>query len=669
MCGIAGFWTPGMSEEEATVALTCMQEALRHRGPDDWGIWHDAASGVGFGQRRLAIIDLSPLGRQPMDSASGRYTINYNGEVFNYQPLMQELAALGHTFRGHSDTEVMLAAIEQWGIESAVKRFVGMFAFSLWDVQTQTLHLVRDRLGIKPLYYGWQRGALLFGSELKALRQHRDFAGEIDRAALAEYMRFGYIPAPLSIYKGIYKQRPGTILSFRSPNQPDAVETAVYWSARDVALAGVRAPFEGGEEEAVEQLDTLLREAVRLRMIADVPLGAFLSGGIDSSLVVALMQVQSNLPVRTFSIGFDEAAYNEAPYARAVARHLGTEHTELILAPQQALDVIPRLPTIFDEPFADSSQIPTFLVSEMTRKHVTVSLSGDGGDELFGGYGRYAQTLALWQWLQPLGAAGRKTLARAIERTPDSLLNGALGSASRIFSRYGRAGNPADKLRKFATLLPAASGRDFYLRSLSIWRDPHEVVLDAFSTSAGERENAALPDLAHWMMYQDMVHYLPDDILVKVDRASMAVALEARVPLLDHRVVEFAWRLPLEMRMGNGESKRLLRTVLKRYVPPAVHEHKKQGFAVPVGEWLRGPLRGWAEDLLAPQRVQGEGFLRADVVQRMWQEHLTGGINWGAQLWNVLMFQAWLAEQKNATVAASLPLPAGAHSVAASAPA
>ncbi len=655
MCGITGFWTPGMNEENATHALTCMQEALRHRGPDDWGIWHDRAAGVGFGQRRLAIIDLSPLGHQPMTSASGRYTLNYNGEVYNYQPIMQELADLGHTFRGHSDTEVMLAAFEQWGIEAAVKRFVGMFAFSLWDAQEQTLHLVRDRLGIKPLYYGWQRGSLLFASELKALRQHPDFVGEIDRNALALYFRHNYVPAPWSIYKGIYKQTPGTILSFRSERDTAPTET-VYWSLESVAEAGARTPFAGDDVEAVDSLEAIMRDAVRLRMIADVPLGAFLSGGIDSSLVVALMQAQSNQPVRTFSIGFRQNEYDEAPYARAIARHLGTDHTELYVEPAHALDVIPRLPRIFDEPFSDSSQIPTFLVSEMTRRHVTVSLSGDGGDELFGGYRRYAQTLKLWNLTRRMTPIGRKVVASGAGLLPDSMVNQGMRLLESVTGRQMGSSIPANKLRMGVNILGLQSPQALYHERLSHWKSPETLVLGSSEPMTLLTNPAAWPrigDFHNWMMYIDTKMYLPDDILVKVDRTSMAVALEARVPLIDHRVVEFAWRLPIDLKVRNGQTKWILRQVLQRHVPPALYERAKKGFGAPIAEWLRGPLREWALNLTDANRITSEGYLNAALITQRMDEHQRGAADWSYSLWDVLMFQAWLEEERSGQLLAA----------------
>lgn len=647
MCGITGFWSRSTAAQAAPAILTAMEMAIAHRGPDDHDIWYDAQSGVGFGHRRLSIVDLSPQGRQPMHSESGRFTIVFNGEVYNWAPLMEELRTLGHTFRGHSDTEVMLAAFEQWGLAAAVRRFVGMFAFALWDHKEQALHLVRDRLGIKPVYYGWQKGSFLFGSELKALRAHPDFVGEIDRNALTLFLRHNYIPAPWTIYKGIFKQPPATILTVDTSSFGSEPAIFPFWVARTVAEEGEANPFTGTDDEAIEELDALLRDSIRLRMIADVPLGAFLSGGVDSSTVVALMQAQSNRPVKTFSIGFAEQGYNEAPYARAVAEHLGTDHTELYVTPQEALDVVPRLPAMFDEPFADSSQIPTFLVSQLTRRSVTVSLSGDGGDELFGGYGRYAQTQRMWRSLSRVPMAGRKMAAGAIAVTPDSLLNVGFGWLGPLYRRYGRDGRPADKMRKAADLLRYDSAESLYYESVSYWSSPARLVPGAQEPLTVLTEASGRPELAnlyHAMMYADLVSYLPDDILVKVDRASMAVALEARVPIIDHRVVEFAWRLPLELKVRQNESKWILRRVLDRYVPRRLIDRPKMGFGIPIHDWLRGPLHEWGATLLDPDRLRREGYLNPAPIQQRWEEHAAGTRNWGYSLWGPLMFQAWLEE-------------------------
>ena len=625
-----------------------MTDTLVHRGPDDGGVWEDIRAGIALGNRRLAIVDLSPEGHQPMRSASGRYVLAFNGEIYNFWMLREELEGRGHPFRGHSDTEVMLAAFTEWGIEGALERFNGMFAFALWDREERSLHLARDRMGEKPLYYGRMGDVLLFGSELKALRAHPRFKGEVSRNALALYLRHNYIPAPYTIYEGIRKLPPGTRLTIdEAGNAPGPVP---YWSAKEAAERGVANPFGGSEAEAVDELDGLLRDSIGMRMIADVPLGAFLSGGIDSSTVVALMQAQSDRPVKTFSIGFYEDEYSEADYAKEVARHLGTDHTELYVTPEEAMSVIPKLPTLYDEPFSDSSQIPTYLVSELARRHVTVSLSGDGGDELFAGYNRYFWGRSIWHkigWVPPAlrGAAA-----------------GALTAVSpqgwdRIFKRLGpvlpgkvRQRMPGDRLHKLAGVLSVKSPEAMYMSLVSLWQRPDFIVVGGSeppTTLTDPGRWAELPDFTQRMMYLDTVTYLPDDILVKVDRASMGVSLEGRIPFLDHRLVEFAWRVPLGMKIKDGKGKWLLRQVLNRYVPKKLIERPKMGFGVPIDAWLRGPLREWAEDLLNERRLSGEGFFDPYPIREKWSEHLSGRRNWQYQLWDVLMFEAWLEENGN----------------------
>jgi len=647
MCGLTGFWEMAARRKEAELCRTVqeMAETLHHRGPDDGGEWADAGAGIALGFRRLAIVDLSPAGHQPMASASERYIIAFNGEVYNFEALRQELMgqSAAPAFRGHSDTEVMLAAIEAWGLEAAVKRFVGMFALALWDRQERVLHLVRDRLGIKPLYYGWMGNTLLFGSELKALRAHPAFRPEIDRDVLTLLLRHNYIPAPYSIYKGIRKLPPGTILTLRGTGEAEPVP---YWSVRDAAAAGLADPFSGSEAEAADGLDALLREAVGMRMVADVPLGAFLSGGVDSSAVVALMQAQSSRPVQTFSIGFRESGYDEAPFAREVARHLGTDHTELYVSPEDAQAVIPTLPALYDEPFADSSQIPTFLVSQLARRRVTVSLSGDGGDELFAGYNRYFFAQNIWDrigWM-PTGVrqAAAGTLTAVPPRTMDALAQ-RLGS---VLPKHLRHGGVSIKLAKIADIMRADCPDTIYKTLVSHWEQPASLVLgmdggEPPTALTGKDRWRGLPDFTQRMMYMDLMSYLPDDILAKVDRASMAVSLEARVPLLDHRVVEFAWRLPLSLKIREGQGKWLLRQVLYRYVPREMIERPKMGFGVPIDAWLRGPLRDWAEALLDERRLREEGFFEPAPIRAKWDEHLSGRRNWQYHLWDVLMFQAW----------------------------
>jgi asparagine synthase (glutamine-hydrolysing) len=653
MCGIAGIWTAASHADTTLQTLRAMSAAIVPRGPDDDGCWFDTGAGLALAHRRLSIVDLSPLGHQPMASASGRYVIVFNGEVYNHGDLRQELVRSGRCvapFRGTSDTEVMLAAIETYGLRAAVQRFVGMFAFALWDSHERQLHLVRDRLGIKPLYYGWAGRNLVFSSELKALIRHPDCPRDIDRDALALFMRYNCIPAPHSIYRGIFKLKPATILTFRSPlhREPQGVE---FWSATAVAAAGVEHPFTGSEEEAAARLESLLREAVGLRMIADVPLGAFLSGGIDSSTVVALMQAQSVRPVRTFSIGSPDAEYDEAGHARAVAQHLGTAHTELYVTAREALDVIPHLPTIYDEPFSDSSQIPTLLVSKLARQHVTVALSGDGGDELFGGYNRHVWGRKIWNVMRRVPAHAREAPARALTAVPPLRWNRLFETAAPFLPRALRHQAVGDKLHKLAGILSAPDADALYVNLASHWSAAEPVVL---GTDAA-RLNAVRPprqlhgdDLTSRMLFADLVTYLPDDILTKVDRASMAVSLEARVPLLDHRVVEFAWQLPVSMKVRGSQGKWLLRQVLHRYVPPALIDRPKAGFGIPIGEWLRGPLRPWAEAHLDRRRLEDEGFFDATLIRDKWVEHLSGRRNWPYHLWDVLMFQAWHASQRSA---------------------
>jgi len=647
MCGITGYLDFSKNVDEFSIRQTIvrMMDTLRHRGPDDSGEWMEAQNGIALGFRRLSIIDLTPAGHQPMTSADGRYVMVFNGEVYNFNQLRNELAILGHAFRGHSDTEVMLASICQWGIQKAVQRFNGMFAFALWDRREHCLTLVRDRLGIKPLYYGWSGHVFLFGSELKALKAHPAFHAGIDRDALALYLRHNCIPAPYTIYSGFRKLLPGTLLTLTGTHRPDkSPEPVPYWSARQVVESGVAHPFEGSDQEAIGELDALLRESIRERMIADVPLGAFLSGGIDSSAVVALMQAQSDRPIHTFTIGFYESGYDEAKHAKEVAHHLGTDHTELYVTPQEAQAVIPRLPTLFDEPFSDSSQIPTFLVSELARQHVTVSLSGDGGDELFGGYNRYSWVQKIVKttgWLpRVFQDAGSVVLRRIPPVAWESLLSNQL-----IPPRW-RISEPSEKIRKISEILSARSPTAIYLDLVSHWKNPSEVVYGASEppTLVNRRETwAQLQDFTSQMMFMDLVSYLPDDILVKLDRASMGVSLESRVPYLDdHRLVEFAWRLPLHMKIRGGQGKWLLRQVLYRYVPEWMVERPKKGFGVPIDAWLKGPLRAWAEALLDGQRLKNEGLLNPAPIQQKWQEHLAGKQNWQYQLWDVLMFQSWL---------------------------
>ncbi|MCW2820200.1 MAG: asparagine synthase, glutamine-hydrolyzing [Marmoricola sp.] len=656
MCGIIGF-LGATSDTDASVLMS-MANAIRHRGPDDEGYWRDQQKGIALGHRRLSIVDLSPAGHQPMQAASGRYVIVFNGEIYNHLTLREEIDSAGTpvAWRGHSDTETILAGLDAWGMQGMVKRAIGMFAFAVWDRQEHSLTLGRDRLGEKPLYYGWQgqgrNAVFLFGSELSALRAHPAFAANIDRGALCLQLRHNYIPAPYSIYEGIAKLTPGSLLVVSMREREPRIVS--YWSGAGVAESGVATSLEASPEEAVDELDRLLRNAVSRQMMADVPLGAFLSGGIDSSTVVALMQAQSPRPVKTFTIGFHEKGYNEAENAKAVAKHLGTDHTELYVTAKEAMAVIPRLASIYDEPFSDSSQIPTLLVSQLARRQVTVALSGDGGDELFCGYNRYQLTARLWKKLSVGPLPLRRLISRGLTSVSPESWNRVERAIHGLLPESLHFANVGDKLHKGAQVLDSHSIDALYLRLASHWDAPEATVLNGHEPVT-LLSGAGMPgvgfDSVQRMMAMDMLTYLPDDILAKVDRAAMSVSLETRVPLLDHRVVEYAWRLPQSMKLRNGQTKWALRQVLDRYVPRALIDRPKMGFGVPIGVWLRGPLRDWAEALLDESRLRREGFFHSGNVRRKWNEHLSGRRDWQYHLWDVLMFQSWL-EHHNDVVSA-----------------
>jgi asparagine synthase (glutamine-hydrolysing) len=639
MCGLTGFLDLGRRRRHADMLRLAetMADTLHHRGPDDGGAWADEAAGIALGHRRLSIVDLSPAGHQPMVSASGRTVIVYNGEIYNADELRPELEALGIRFRGHSDTEVILEACEAWGVERTASRLVGMFAFALWDRQDRRLDLVRDRMGIKPLYWGRIGEVVFFGSQPKSFLPHPDFKPEVDRDALATFLRFNYMPGQVSIFRNLQQVRPSGIVTIESDG---TTRHGGFWDLWQVATGGTASRYTGSEADAVEELDSLLRDAVRRRMVADVPLGAFLSGGIDSSLVVALMQAQSERPIRTFSIGFAEQDFDEAPFARTIAKHLGTDHTELYVEPRHALDLVPRLADWYDEPFADVSNIATLLVSELARTQVTVSLSGDGGDELFGGYPRYDFGRTLGGRLGALPYGLRRTAARTLRTLPPAGYD-RLASFLPASLRFER---PGDRAHKLAAILDMEAPERIYRQLVTMWDDPAGLVPGAKEfvdpVWTGERSRS-IDDFVERMQYIDQTTYLPDDILTKVDRASMAVSLEARVPLLDHRVVDFSWRLPRQFKNGGGKSKAILRRLLARYVPEPLFARPKMGFETPVAHWLRGPLRDWAEDLLSERSLSEDGLLNPAPIRARWAEHLSGTRNWQYSLWTVLMVQEW----------------------------
>jgi len=616
---------------------------IAHRGPDDSGIWFDAASGVGFGHRRLSILDLSQRGHQPMESAGG-LRIAYNGEIYNFPEIRHDLEQRGCRFQGGSDTEVLLAAVETWGLHRALARCNGMFAFALWDPAMRRVYLVRDRVGEKPLYYGWVGSAFAFASELDALRALPGFSTAIDRGSLDLLLRHGYVPGPRSIFSGISKLPPGSVLSVEVGEAVAVGEPEAYWSALGVAQRGVDDPLDLSPQEAVDELERLLSQAVRRRLIADVPLGAFLSGGVDSSTVVALMQKMGTGRARTFTIGFRDERYDEARTARRIAESLGTDHTEVYLEGEDAFGVVPELPEMFDEPFADSSQIPTHLVARLTRQHVTVALSGDGGDELFCGYPRYRLAADVWRVAGKLPVSLRRLGARSLQALPLGRWELSGGLLHRLALRYGRAGDIRHKVRRLAGILEANDSSDLYRQILTRWPLSDSLVtgLEGERPILGaEMELPALPRYQQRMMLFDLVTYLPDDILAKVDRAAMAVSLETRLPLLDPEVIELAWRMPLSFHLRDGETKWPLRQIQRRHIPRKLTEGPKMGFGVPLAGWLRGPLRSWADDLLSAESLAGQDYLRPEPIRRCWEAHLSGANDLHAALWPILVFQQW----------------------------
>lgn len=642
MCGITGYWD---KRGASTTVVENMALNIQHRGPDGAGVWLNKKGDLAMAHRRLAIIDLSPAGHQPMTSPCGRFTLVFNGEIYNHPELRADLEREGGNFnwRGHSDTETLLAALRHWGLEGALKRLNGMFAFALWDSLEETLFLARDRMGEKPLYYGHSGSCFLFGSELKGFKANPHWQAEIDRDALSLYMRHNTVPTPWSIYKGIKKLPPAHFVEIRNAGA-QVSDPRCYWNLAEIAEPGAESPNQDAAT-LTDELDLLLRDAVKSRMAADVPLGAFLSGGFDSTMVAALMQAQSSKPIKTFTIGFNEQAFNEAVHARAVAKQLGTEHTELYVSPEESMAVIPKLPTIWDEPFSDSSQIPTLLVSELARKHVTVSLSGDGGDELFCGYNRYTLGYQIWSKLQFLPALIRQPMGALLQVFPGAPLEFLLSFLPKRF----QIPHLADRLPKLGGVVKEKSAESYYKNLVSHWEKPDQLVKGATEPKTlfnCPEKIPAFTDFREQMMYLDSLTYLPDDILTKVDRASMAVSLEARVPLLDHRLVEFAWKVPLSMKFKDGKGKWLLREVLYRYVPRELMERPKMGFGVPIEHWLQGPLRDWAESLLDEQRLLEEGFFHPAPIRKLWQEHVNDRRRWHYHLWDVLKFQAWLEENR-----------------------
>jgi asparagine synthase (glutamine-hydrolysing) len=643
MCGIAGFIDPsGLLGDPATV-LERMHSCISYRGPDDSGTWHDPGSGVGFAFRRLAIMDLSSAGHQPMASESGRYTIIFNGEVFNHGEIAAQLESLGHRFRGHSDTEVMLAAFEQWGIDAAVKRFIGMFAFAVFDRESRSLSLARDRLGKKPLYWGWigsgDRRTLLFASELWSIRAVAQDWLTINREAIASYLRFLYVPAPLSAFNEIHKVEPGQMVVVDSAGR-SRIET--YWDSAALAAAAVANPLRCSLEDASRELEAMLRESIRLRMVSDVPLGAFLSGGIDSSTVVALMQSLSPSPIRTYTISFDEQAFNEGDHASSVAKHLGTIHVDQRVRSKDALSLLSDLPGLFDEPFADSSALPTLLVCKLARRDVTVALSGDGGDELFGGYHRYVSADRLWALKQIPGLD--RLLRTAVGLAPETLMRSTLATLGSIRPRW-RGAFDSGKVRKYTTDADWRSKDHLYRTFRSIWNSPEDLLAEGHEAAPLFPPIGTIPSgmsNIKRFMWIDTRTYLPDDLLCKVDRTSMAVSLEARVPIIDHRIVEWSWRVPDRMLYEGYRGKLLLRSVLSRYVPPRLTERRKMGFGVPIGDWLRSPLHDWASELLSEAQVERQGILKSGPVRKAWDSFKSNPRSDPNHIWALLMLQGWL---------------------------
>jgi len=645
MCGLTGFiWNSDSKISHVARSLDLMTDAINHRGPDSEGSWINEKDCISFGHKRLSVLDLTSAGSQPMFSNSKRYIIVFNGEIYNHNTL-RDLLNKEIVWNGHSDTETLLACFEHWGVDKTLENLVGMYAIALYDSVEKALYLVRDRMGEKPLYYGWNNSVFLFGSELKAIKSFPGFKGVVDRSALSLYLKYDYVPAPFSIYKGIKKLPQGSYIKIKMNSgrwdSKQILDPIEYWSLRDVALSGQsNVSKKSNEHRLIDKLDDVLSKSIEQQMISDVPLGVFLSGGVDSSLVASLMQKNSMDKIQTYTVGFNERSYNEAEYAKKVALHLGTEHTELYISPEQAINVIPKLPLIYDEPFADSSQIPTFLVSEMAKKHVTVAISGDGGDELFGGYNRYTMACKIWKYVEKTPFFVRKALSKGITSVSPRIWE-SLGSS--IPQRLNIT-HPGDKAYKFADILLASEIGDVYNRLVSHWENSCDIVIGCNNINKPIYESHFTND-EHNMMFLDSVTYLPDDILTKVDRASMASSLETRAPFLSHKVVEFAWNLPLDIKIRDSKGKWIVRKVLDKYVPNKLIDRPKMGFGIPIDSWLRGPLKDWAESLLDESRLKSEGFFHPEPIRKIWAEHLSEQRNWHHHLWSILMFQAWLEQQ------------------------
>ncbi|MGX5659513.1 asparagine synthase (glutamine-hydrolyzing) [Castellaniella ginsengisoli] len=654
MCGITGLWQPG-SVAGLEARTRRMADALSHRGPDDSGVWVDQAAGLALGHRRLSIVELSAAGHQPMHSSCGRYVLVFNGEIYNHLDLRSRLGGGRRDWRGHSDTETLLACIQSWGLKRALEQAVGMFALALWDRQSQVLSLARDRLGEKPLYWGWQGDMLLFGSELKALRAHPDFRATVDRGSLALYLRHGYVPTPWSIYQGVLKLPQGQFIEIPLGQGASAAKTAApqpFWRFNETVAQGCAQPFTGNDTAAIDALESRLSDTIGQQMLADVPVGAFFSGGIDSTTIVSLMQTLSPRPVRTFTIGFSGSEYDEAAHAQAIAGHLGTDHMPLVVRPEDALDVIPLLPRMYCEPLSADSQIPLYLISKLARRHVTVALSGDGGDELFGGYNRYLGARRVWLRLQSMPGPVRHACAALLRSVSPAGWDRLFALAKPVLPERLRLAIPGTKAQKLADVLELDTEMDYFRRLTSHWQDPGSIVLGGDEHPTLMTSPALQPQadcFEHWMMAMDAQTFLPDEVMVKVDRAAMAASLETRAPLLDHRVVELSWRMPLRMKIRDGQGKWLLRQVLYRHVPRELVERPKKGFGIPIDDWLRGPLRAWADSLLAEDRLRADGYFDPAPIRARWLQHVRGSHNWQYQLWPILMFQAWLSGEESGT--------------------